>query len=125
MKYTLIFLSLISIFIISFSVSGCESSVESKGALVQPPSLVSPPDYNNETSLTPLFQWSGNGGKIEIAKDQGFTNVIHTSDVTGEAYQMPEGILQPNTYYYWKVGSFAYSALYWSSFYFTFRTGGQ
>lgn len=72
------------------------------------PTLNSPPNSSVNTSLAPLFTWTastqGVNYIVEIATDQGFTNIIHTSpNLTDTSYQLPAGVLVFGTRYFWRV----------------------
>lgn len=116
---------LLSMVITGLILSGCDNSVDSKGARVDTPDLISPPDRDTSTTLTPLFTWGGLANKIEIATDQGFVNVIHSAELSASPYQIQDSILKPYTQYYWHAGAYAYSSLFWSSDIYNFCTGGH
>ncbi len=69
------------------------------------PALTSPPNGATDVSLTPTYQWSGVDGAtsyfIEVATDEGFTNVVDSATVETTSYN--GGGLSPNTDYFWRV----------------------
>ena len=106
-----------------FVLSGCDSATDSKPVSVTPPVLVSPPDRDTTQSLTPTFKWTGTADKIQIDRSNNtFTDIIQASDVTGNSYAMPSGVLVAGRTYYWRAGITAGSTVYWSSSVYSFRT---
>ncbi len=88
------------------------------------PALVSPADNAVGVDVLPSLNWTGNNGMdytVELATDDGFTNIIYTGNLTGNTV-VPDLELTTNTSYYWRVksnnscGDSSYSAT------FTFKT---
>lgn len=106
-----------------FVFSGCDSATDSKPVSVTPPTLVSPPDRDTTQSLTPTFTWTGSADKIQVDRSNNtFTDIIQASDVTGNSFVMPSGVLVAGGTYYWRAGITAGSTVYWSSSVYSFRT---
>ena len=114
---------IISILILSsiFILSGCDSPTDSKATAVTAPTLVSPADGDTTVSLTPTFQWTGAGDRLEISIYESFTNVLFSTNVSGNSFPLPSGNLQNGKYYFWHVANSSSGQVYWSLTY-KFRT---
>jgi hypothetical protein len=81
------------------------------GCLVPPQltvSLASPADGSTVLSLTPTLMWGGGGGaatyRLMVAMDNNFQRlVIDASNIGDLSYNVPSGVLNGDTWYYWKV----------------------
>jgi len=94
------------------------------------PVLSEPPDLDIVVPLTPLLDWTDvsntNGYILELSASPTFSSLVAPLPalITVSQYQVPAGLLLPNTVYYWRVkavnmfGSSAFSPT-WS-----FRTAG-
>jgi hypothetical protein len=85
------------------------------------PSLTAPANNATGIALAPLFDWNDVSGassyRIQVSADSNFTTTIKdTSGVLSSQYQVPGGILNFQTKYYWRVnatnagGTSAYSS---------------
>lgn len=72
-----------------------------------PPNLLTPLNNSTNITQTPLLDWSSVSGvtyNLQLSTNSGFTNnLINLSGLTGSDYQVPSGLLQINTTYYWHV----------------------
>lgn len=72
-----------------------------------PPILLTPLNNSIFISQTPLLDWSSVSGvtyNLQVSTNSGFTNnIVNLSGLTGSEYQVPSGLLQINTTYYWQV----------------------
>jgi hypothetical protein len=74
-----------------------------------PPALLAPANNAINISLTPLLDWADASGaslyRIQLSTDSEFTsNLIFDSTASSE-FQIPAGLLQNLTAYYWRVGA--------------------
>jgi photosystem II stability/assembly factor-like uncharacterized protein len=74
------------------------------------PLLISPPDNFCINFVIPALDWDSvqwaSSFRLRIALDSNFTtNLIDTNGLTVTQYQIPEGILQNNSSYYWRVNA--------------------
>lgn len=116
------FIYLIILFASVFFLNGCDSPSGSKPDAVTKPTLVSPTDNATNVSVTPTFQWSGEANKLEISLNPNFSTLVHSTNVTGQTYTAPAGVLLKNTRYYWHAGKTSGSDIYWSDDKFSFVT---
>ncbi|MBS1494684.1 MAG: T9SS type A sorting domain-containing protein [Bacteroidetes bacterium] len=92
------------------------------------PVLAAPPNNSTNNSVTPVFSWSGVGEYyvLQVSLQPDFSSILHVhyGDFNdGNTYQMPPGILQNETTYYWRVMSYSQGIEgQWSTI-FNFRTG--
>ena len=114
----------ILIFAFLFVLSGCDSPTDSKATPVTSPTLVAPTDGDTTVSLTPTFQWTGAGDKLEISIYESFTNVLFSTNVSGNSFPLPSGNLQHGKYYFWHVANSTSGQVYWSLTY-KFKTTGN
>lgn len=120
MKY--ISITMIVLFAMFWSY-GCDSVTDSKPVNTTPPVLTAPPDNDTNQSLNPVFRWTGSADKLEVSRSPDFSDIIHSTSVTGNEYTYPgTPPLSPRTYYYWRAGITAGTTTTWSQDYFTFRT---
>jgi len=64
----------------------------------------------NVLTLTPTLDWSDVSGalsySLQVSTNSGFSStVINLSSLSNSQYQIPSGILQPGTVYYWRANS--------------------
>ena len=112
-KFILLFLSTVFIY------SNCFAS----------PVLVEPPKGTTMVSINPDLTWTNDNAVyyyMDISTDQYFTGPIlyFNHIVTDTVFVVPEGLLQPNTTYYWKVTSYYLNNMSSTSDIFNFRTIG-
>jgi len=74
------------------------------------PAPVAPTNNSYISNSTPLIDWdsvaSANSFRIRVSADSTFaTTVIDASGLSVSKYQVPAGILQSNTKYYWRVNA--------------------
>jgi len=86
------------------------SSIWNFTTILQTPTLISPINGASSVTLTPLIDWSDVSGatsyNLQVATNPGFsTPVIDLSSLPSSQYQVPSGILQANTLYYWRVSA--------------------
>ncbi|MFA5010350.1 MAG: T9SS type A sorting domain-containing protein [Ignavibacteria bacterium] len=74
-----------------------------------PPNLLTPANNSIYISQTPILDWSDISGatyNLQVSTNSGFTNnLVNLSGLTSSQYQIPNGLLQLNTTYYWHVSS--------------------
>lgn len=93
------------------------------------PVLTEPPDVDVVVPLTPLMDWTdvtnASGYILQISTSPNFTSLAPTPALLLVShYQVPEGLLLPNTTYYWRVKAFnSYGSSAFSSTW-SFRTAG-
>lgn len=118
------FIYLLILFASIFFFNGCDSPSGSKPDVVSKPVLVAPSDHATNVSLAPLFKWTGTADKLEIAINPNFGSgdIIHSSAVSGQQYQMPSNKLQKGITYYWRAGKTSGSSIDWSESIFSFTT---
>ena len=96
------------------------------------PILISPPSGSIITTLTPLLNWQDAPGavdyRLKLSVDPNFISlVIDQLSVTESQFQIPNGLLSPQTPYFWRVmsrngfGTSLYSLVWF--FTTTFPTG--
>ena len=105
-----------------FFYTGCDSATDSKSISVTPPGLVEPANNDTMVAVAPLFKWNNSADQLQIDISSGFENPFYTTAVTGNEFQLPSGILNPSTYYYWRAGTTVGGTTYWSQDRFFFRT---
>ena len=86
------------------------SSVWNFTTLLAPPTLIYPANNSSSITLTPLIDWSDVNGastyNLQVSISPGFTSLtINLSSLSSSQYQVPSGILQANTIYYWRASS--------------------
>ncbi len=71
------------------------------------PTLSSPSNSATGVAIQPTFQWSSNADYLQVATDNGFTNiVVSKTAVGGTSYTLTESEkLNNNTTYYWRVST--------------------
>ncbi len=74
------------------------------------PILVSPPNNSTDISTTPTLDWDSvpyaASYRIQISTDPGFvTTITNISGLTASQYNVPGGVLENNTLYYWRVNA--------------------
>lgn len=114
--------SIILLIILILTSAGCDSPTDSKAITVSAPSLVEPADNSTGISLAPIFKWSGDASKIEIATNTTFENPVYTSEVSGTEFTLPSGVLQGGTVYFWRAGKSVSNSMYWSADAYRFTT---
>lgn len=92
------------------------------------PVLVSPVNNSTNIPLTPVLIWNSASGaesyQVQVSTVYNFSAIVDSATVTATQRIIPEGKLQPNTSYFWRVrayNSFGYSD--WS-FIWLFTTMG-
>jgi hypothetical protein len=97
--------------------------------LLNPPVLTSPSNGATGQSLTPLLGWQDipNAVKyrVQVSPDTAFNNILaDDSTITNSQFNVPSGLLQNYTVYYWRAA--AKNTELWSSFSekWSFRTYG-
>jgi hypothetical protein len=75
----------------------------------QAPGLINPPN-NSTTGLTPLMRWDtipvASSYRCVIAADASFNSIVlDTANIVNRSINVPPGVLQPNTRYYWRVSA--------------------
>lgn len=92
------------------------------------PTLTSPPNNSTNYTATPVFSWSSGSEYyyLQVSLQPDFSVLVHehSGDFNdGNTYQMPPGIFQNQTTYYWRVIGFSQGINgQWSTVY-NFRTG--
>jgi hypothetical protein len=86
------------------------SSIWNFTTILQTPTLISPTNGASSVTLTPLIDWSDVSGatsyNIQVANNSGFTSpIIDLSSLPSSQYQVPSGLLQANTLYYWRASA--------------------
>ena len=86
------------------------SSVWNFTTTISSPTLVSPANGSSGVTLMPLLDWSDVTGatsyNLQVANNAGFSlPVIDLSSLPSSQYQVPSGILQANTIYYWRASA--------------------
>jgi len=112
----------ITAFVCVILYSGCDSATDSKSISVTPPGLVEPANNDTMVAAAPLFKWNNNADQLQIDVSAGFENPFYTTAVTGNQFQLPSGVLNPSSYYYWRAGTTVGGTTYWSQDRFFFRT---
>jgi len=95
------------------------------------PTLKSPASASTVSSLTPRLEWNASSGAVsygvQVSTSSGFTTlIVNETGITDLYYDVPGGILNWNTTYYWRVNarnSFG-STSSWSSYRY-FRTPAE
>lgn len=90
--------------------TGPWSSTWNFTTILQAPTLISPTNGASSVTLTPLIDWSDVTGattyNVQVANNSGFNSpVIDLSSLPTSQYQVPSGILQANTLYYWRASA--------------------
>jgi len=90
--------------------TGPWSSIWNFTTILQTPTLISPTNGASSVTLTPLIDWSDVSGattyNVQVATNPGFsTPVIDLSSLPSSQYQVPSGLLQANTLYYWRASA--------------------
>ncbi len=93
-----------------------------------PPSLLTPLNNSTYLSQSPLLDWSDVSGvtyNLQVSTNLGFTtNLIDLSGLTSSGYQIPGGLLQTSTTYYWRVCCTNTNGTGWWSDIYNFTTLG-
>lgn len=94
-----------------------------------PPDLLSPSDRAFNISVIAEFDWSdvnaADSYRIQISTNSSFTGlVIDQSDISLSTYQITSGMLNFDTYYYWRIKAVKGSASSNWTEYRQFRTSG-
>ena len=95
------------------------------------PTLKSPASASTVPNLTPRLEWNASSGATEyglqVATTSSFTNLlVNETGITDLFYDVPEGILNWNTTYYWRVNardSFGSTSSWSTSRYFKTAVG--
>ncbi len=90
--------------------NGQWSAVWNFTTILQTPTLLSPTNGSTNVILNPLLDWSDITGattyNVQIASNSNFTIMVSDlSGLTGSHYQVPTGILQGNSMYYWRASA--------------------
>jgi len=85
----------------------------------QAPVLQSPANGAFGITLAPLLDWIDAGGatkyRVQLSVSPGFASlIIDDSAVTSSSYQLPAGVLNNNTQYFWRVS--AKNSVSWGSY---------
>ncbi|MBL7127983.1 MAG: T9SS type A sorting domain-containing protein [Ignavibacteria bacterium] len=99
------------------------------GSIPVAPVLISPPNVSTQVSLTPTLDWDGIQNAfdygVQVSDEPNFnTTVVDVTGLSATEYQVPEGILNLNTVYFWRtnarngMGTSPYSSIW----YFTTTT---
>jgi len=74
-----------------------------------PPQLLTLPNADTNVSLTPEFSWikafGSTGSHIQVADYSSYQNIIFDSEIYENSIIIPEHLLKPDTYYYWRVSN--------------------
>ncbi|REG90732.1 glycoside hydrolase family 78 protein [Flavobacterium aquicola] len=103
-----IYLSIIGLLAISCGGGSDDSETETKNTAPTVPVLTLPPDNKLCVDNTVSFEWNKSTDtnndnityKIEIAKDNQFTQIIETAEGTSTSTELE---LEKNTAYYWRI----------------------
>jgi titin len=96
------------------AVGNSEYSSEASAATLPPPppapTLKSPASASTVPNLTPRLEWNASSGAvsygIQVSTSSGFTIlIINETGITDLYYDVPGGILNWNTTYYWRVNA--------------------
>ena len=87
--------------------------------------LLYPKDHTYVATLRPIFIWSGSDIEGEYTLDifdaAGAAEPVYQTSMAEQSFQIPEGILQPDATYYWRVSGTREGQLQFSGLY-VFRT---
>lgn len=76
---------------------------------LNPPVLISPVNNAVDISLTPTFDWAdvmySTSYRLQVSLSPLFNSYVLNLLVQSSQYIVPTGVLQGNTYYYWRVGT--------------------
>jgi hypothetical protein len=114
-------------FFIIISLIGCGDDItiinNNNSTVPAPPILTNPPNGSVDSMQNTTFGWNASSGatsyKIQISTDTGFVTIVNENTISTNSYTLPNGILQPNTTYYWRVkgvndiGEGSYSATWY------------
>jgi len=117
----------------AYSIAGNSAYSNEVQAKTQPlptskPTLKSPVSASIVSGLTPRLEWSPSTGAtsygIQVATSYNFTNLIVNQTGIGDTnYEIPPGVLNWSTKYYWRVNAMSLGGeSSWSSYWY-FRTG--
>lgn len=84
--------------------------ITSSKFVLSSPVLVEPPIQENVLTLEPMLDWTDENGAVEyhlqiVTDPYDFGMLTSWTTVTSSTYDIPAGMLQPNTTYYWRVRS--------------------
>lgn len=109
---------------LAVSLYKCGDPMQPKAAIVLIPELYLPYNGATNVALSPIFKWKNNANKLQISVNASFNTVQYNVNVTGTQHQMPPGILQANTLYYWRAGIISGTTTIWAES-FSFQTGNE
>ena len=80
------------------------------GSIPIAPTLVSPPNNSLEVSLTPTLEWidipNAFDYRVQLTADPNFaTTLINVAGIVPNQYQVPSGLLNLGTVYFWRVNA--------------------
>ncbi len=80
------------------------------GSIPIAPTLVSPPNNSLEVSLTPTLEWidipNAFDYRVQLTNDPNFaTTLVNVAGIVPNQYQVPSGILNLGTVYFWRVNA--------------------
>ena len=96
------------------AVGNSEYSSEASAATLPPPppapTLKSPASVSTAPNLTPRLEWNASSGAVsygvQVATSSSFTSlIVNETGITDLYYDVPGGILNWNTTYYWRVNA--------------------
>jgi transcriptional regulator CtsR len=96
------------------AVGNSEYSSEASAATLPPPppapTLKSPASASTAPNLTPRLEWNASSGAVsygvQVSTSFGFTTlIVNETGITDLYYDVPGGILNWNTTYYWRVNA--------------------
>ena len=100
------------------------SRIAKWGSIPVAPVLVSPPNVSTQITLTPTLDWNGVSNAfdygVQVSVEPNFSStVIDVNELTSTEYQVPNGILNLNTVYFWRttarngMGTSPYSSIWY------------
>lgn len=73
------------------------------------PILAAPPDSSTDVSRFPLLDWNDVPGastyRVQISTDAGFVNLVQNNVTNISQFQVTQAVLQPFTWYFWRVNA--------------------
>ena len=80
------------------------------GSVPVAPVLISPPNASTQVSLTPTLDWEGVQNafdySVQVSDEPNFnTTVVDVTGLSSTEYQVPEGMLDLNTVYFWRTNA--------------------
>jgi hypothetical protein len=91
-----------------------------------PPQLLTPRNTDTNVSLTPELSWIMPlitlGAYVQVADYSSYQNIIFDTLTYDTSLIIPEFVLKPDTYYYWRVSNIGFGELSTWSLTFWFKT---